>query len=472
MDELCDEVVRQWKSSFDRFGDDLCELIVSYLPFEDKLRLECLSKQFRTLVFNKQFSIEIPFNESDEGMDKLPKLLTKAGNDYEIKVKVLELVLKKCPNIVKVVIRIEVNEKVLSMIGDLCPQLKSFEYSRWIEERHLSFAEKYGHKIQELVICGNEETCKKFTLYCPELKNIDLYLCDERTESLQNLENILGGIFSRNVQYFKKLCERLSNKLKSIELIFNMLTHEELKTCLLSISLLKNLKTLRLSMSLSICHPICEYIETIGQKCPKISKLGLSSLSGPPISKPDNFLDIISSFKSIKSLGLHFIEFGVNVLEGSVESLSQCKQLKRLKFDNISLTEDFFGGIDTALPNLQTLECDYYCNFNNTNVGNFSFIEPFVKMKFIQKVIISYESQYGWQWYFGKQYNEMKLSNEKIEAITDNCGLITYGLYPVIDDNDYEVSDYGDDDEEDGVDVCDSDDVDNTSTRTFKNYMW
>ena len=33
------------KNSFDRFGDDLTELIVSYLWFEDKVRLECVSKQ-------------------------------------------------------------------------------------------------------------------------------------------------------------------------------------------------------------------------------------------------------------------------------------------------------------------------------------------------------------------------------------------------------------------------------------------
>ena len=35
------------KSSFDRFGYDLTELIVSYLPIKDKFRFECLSKQIQ-----------------------------------------------------------------------------------------------------------------------------------------------------------------------------------------------------------------------------------------------------------------------------------------------------------------------------------------------------------------------------------------------------------------------------------------
>ena len=46
------------KNSFDRLGDDLTELILQYLTFEDKVRLECVSKQWRRLVYNKQFIIE------------------------------------------------------------------------------------------------------------------------------------------------------------------------------------------------------------------------------------------------------------------------------------------------------------------------------------------------------------------------------------------------------------------------------
>jgi hypothetical protein len=33
------------KNSFYRFGDDLCELLLSYLTLEDKFRFECVSKK-------------------------------------------------------------------------------------------------------------------------------------------------------------------------------------------------------------------------------------------------------------------------------------------------------------------------------------------------------------------------------------------------------------------------------------------
>ncbi|CAG2184213.1 unnamed protein product, partial [Oppiella nova] len=35
------------KDSFDRFGDHLCQLLFSYLPFEEHFRRQCLSKQFQ-----------------------------------------------------------------------------------------------------------------------------------------------------------------------------------------------------------------------------------------------------------------------------------------------------------------------------------------------------------------------------------------------------------------------------------------
>ena len=51
------------KDSFDRFGDDLTEVILQYLNIDDKFRFECLNKRIRTLIFNRQYElgIYIPF---------------------------------------------------------------------------------------------------------------------------------------------------------------------------------------------------------------------------------------------------------------------------------------------------------------------------------------------------------------------------------------------------------------------------
>ena len=43
------------KDSMERMGDDLTEVIVSYLTFADRVRLECMSRQWRSFIYRKQF---------------------------------------------------------------------------------------------------------------------------------------------------------------------------------------------------------------------------------------------------------------------------------------------------------------------------------------------------------------------------------------------------------------------------------
>jgi len=87
---LCLRSASKRRKSFDvRFCDDLCEVIVQYLSLEDKLRLECVSKQFQRTVFQKQYELSL------ENMAKMKGFRTNNNIDL----KSFEIVLKKCPNI-------------------------------------------------------------------------------------------------------------------------------------------------------------------------------------------------------------------------------------------------------------------------------------------------------------------------------------------------------------------------------------
>ena len=88
------------------------ELILQYLTFEDKVRLECVSKQWRKLVFNKQFGIEF-FNTRNKNKSSLNGLFRgKVLNKQS-----LESVLKKRPNISEVNLGTRADSFVLSLIG-------------------------------------------------------------------------------------------------------------------------------------------------------------------------------------------------------------------------------------------------------------------------------------------------------------------------------------------------------------------
>ena len=132
----------------DRFCDDLCSVIVSYLSFEDKIRFECVSHQFQRYLFVKQYVIE--FNNNNNSIfntqNNLSKLTLFNGN---IRFKAFESVLKKCKFINKIVISIERigcknRGQVLQLITKYCKHLKSIVFNfKDINEKVLfEFAEK------------------------------------------------------------------------------------------------------------------------------------------------------------------------------------------------------------------------------------------------------------------------------------------------------------------------------------------
>ncbi|XP_054155921.1 uncharacterized protein LOC128954371 [Oppia nitens] len=93
--------------SFYRFGDDLSQLLLQYLPIDISLRLQSVSKQFRQtfsliftatsdLVFDKKLLKRLSMNSlHDNSCDDYPSVDS---------LKVFELLLKKCPNIASITI--------------------------------------------------------------------------------------------------------------------------------------------------------------------------------------------------------------------------------------------------------------------------------------------------------------------------------------------------------------------------------
>ena len=77
------------KESFDRFGDDLCEVLLSYLSFEDRFRYECLSKQFQRFIFTTVSEITIHWKFGFISYEE----------SYE---KSYESILKKCKNVTRI----------------------------------------------------------------------------------------------------------------------------------------------------------------------------------------------------------------------------------------------------------------------------------------------------------------------------------------------------------------------------------
>ena len=409
------------KDSMDRFGDDFTEEVLQYLTFEDKIRLECVSKQWKRCVFQKQFIFEIDFY-SHESHNTLNKLIVKDKN-YHLNEEALESVLKKCPNITKVKLSyLNVKSEVMLMFGQYSPHIKSLTHN---SKNIVRFYRKYGHKLEELILLRNRsnDEIKHSLEFCPNLKILysrDLsVLFDEDKEFLPKLEEFGENftIDSENVNKMQILVNKYTKTIKRLDVRLMFLTEEELKKCFECISQFENLRQLKLGFDYyrnsEVAINYC--LSLIGQKCNKLLKLDLIIDVSVPIS--DRFFDAFTHFKAIKKL--HLVLWPIQSVNGSVECFKNCKQLNELHICYPKMKEDFLSNIQLFVPNLRSLRIQTREQFSD------SFIDSFHSMKDIQKVVLSKETTK--YWYFGKSLSEVMLSPKakKVKSMTNNCGLIS-----------------------------------------------
>ena len=417
------------KNSFDRFGDDLTELILQYLTFEDKVRLECVSKQWRRLVYNKQFVIEGLRKGSKNFLTHLYPF--KEIHKFSIDKHWLESLLKKCPNIIEFNPHYGNNGELLPVIGQYCHRIKSLKYySNIVNDDNvnhvLSFFRMYGHKLEELDLFSGPETEQVLKL-CPNLKKIiidnPLVLYNTDKDYLPKIQHIVTRFINDNIQ-MKILSDKYSKTLKSFNAWFMYGSRERVIRGVNCISEFENLKELKLEfMATEIREPIDDCFILIGQKCSKLLKLDLNFNFSFYIS--DRFYNIFSEFKAIKKLKLHLPEG--KVLSGSVECFEHCKQLYEIIIYHYKLTEDFFINIETFVPNLRHLYIETRKQFSDTFISNNSF----QTMEYIQRVrliVHNYEERKVHKkfWYFNKALSDRKGRKKwkTSKDLPENCGLI------------------------------------------------
>ena len=410
------------KDLMDRFGDDLTEEVLQYLKFEDKVRLECVSKQWRRLVYNKQFGIEFSSYTSKNNLRRLVRYIGPSENI--LKRQSLELLLNKCPNITKVNIHLQyIKNNELSLFGQYCPRLKSLYFENKSEE-DMQFVRQYGHKLEELYLFGNYEI-KEFLRLCPNVKNVWfqesalLFILKKELPKFEYYGKNFKISFA-NTNEMKILSDKYSKTFTLLNAKFYRNSFNDLEIYFDYISRFENLRVLRLELQQKR-QPI-DCLSLIGQKCTKLMELELNVRKYSPISH--RFFNSFSKFTSIKKL--KFVSLYGKVLKGSIRSLKNCKKLNHLDFGYLQISEDFFTNINVFLPKLQ------FISFSSKQEYSDSFIDSFHSMKYIQKVIISVYNlpiieYYTKYWYFGKCLSEMMLSpNRKhIIRLNDDCGLIT-----------------------------------------------
>ena len=200
-------------------------------------------------------------SDSDERHNSLDRLLIFKDYRRLLNINAFESVVKKCPNVKKVILRFEIDSSVLLMIGQYCPRIKLLGYRRifnsWkaIDDRIYDFFRDYGHKLEELIVCETNEAFNQYLQHCPNRKTISIndinFIFNEDKEFLIRLEKIKSVIemssnsfdnqFSKLMNELKILSDKYSKTMKSLNIRLFNLTAEELKTSIECIARFENL---------------------------------------------------------------------------------------------------------------------------------------------------------------------------------------------------------------------------------------
>ena len=220
------------RDSFVRFGDDLSQLLLSYLPLKDKFGFESVSKQWKRLIFNGQTVLIVGQTcKRDQMANNLPEVL-HSFNDQTIYHKLVDddklaKVLKKCRNIrtisfvypginkVETIGRpVMIGNAVVSAIIDNCHRLDSIglDMTRLDFQYIARFGAKFGQNLKALAVHDNTyERTRCLVRFCPNLRSIagnNLYLkVVDSSRFVTKLERI-GRLHSDMTDYEVKTFDR------------------------------------------------------------------------------------------------------------------------------------------------------------------------------------------------------------------------------------------------------------------------
>ena len=249
------------KSSFDRFGDDLCELILSYLSFDDKIRAQCVSTQFSRSVYQKQY--ELTLNE---------KLFTRFkksyifGNEWT-DIKSFKWLIKKMTSLTKLSIKyntfwckFSIFLKMIELTIKYCKYLKDIEID-FIHIRDFEaniLFKKFGIYITKVIFRRGYYFGRSYCITdlsnCTSLKEIDImdidHLFHGRNNCLINCLNKITFCFSNwDMITFENLVNLNKKTLETLVVfIHRLINPNPLGSFMVQLTKIKGLRKLKIKL--------------------------------------------------------------------------------------------------------------------------------------------------------------------------------------------------------------------------------
>ena len=362
------EVFQKNDSFDDRFCDDLCEDILQYLSLEDKLRLECVSKQFQRTVFRKEYEFNLEEYKRQTLSDRKYyewDYTFKPGNRS---FKSIETVLKKCPNIWKLNLRgfstmnYDNSKHFLQLIIKYCNNLIEFNGitidTKYCESQE--FCAKFGLKLKELGRFEKVNDANQFrNLQSLELNTRHFHLDDILQLNLRHLKRLEFHVYKENVNDIREVLQKFQN---ISHLTLNLYTdfQKSVFNAFKDSPILPNLIELKMGANRDRKCAFIKCLKLMPKKFPNLKRIEFEY--DIDLKKSSEFQQVMSALKAFPHLKR--LDINLNFLPGlDFDEIFSFKyfpqQLTHLSiffnYDTI-LDVSNLEGLDIYLPKLQYLD--------------------------------------------------------------------------------------------------------------------
>ena len=434
------------KDSFDRFGDDLMEVLLSFISFEDCFHFRGVSKQWKRLIFNKQNKLIIT-NKSKINFIENSK---KAFN-----LKVIESVLKNCPKITSIyfdytynsidyksVVNIDSTfDFIINYCNNLSEIIYNYEFDYLSKDIFNKFVQKFGLNIKIIHFKSISErykynTNKDILKFCPNLTHL----------SVNRLKTIFDGndVLMKKLKLFQFIyrtedksrietfVENYKNSLEVISVgIEGDVNESDFNVLFNSLSKLKKLKSFSFTIDFGLKGIfLITKLEALVKSCKLLKKLNFDFKfqSNEVINR---FFSTLNEFKCLETLKLDFNkEMDINFPITS-QLFSELKNLKHLKIQifmisNLIVLDTFFESIDKHLPKLQSIQC------NKTDITEKSF-KCLSKLPELKSIKLEFDSEFKFnEWDIkelirnNRNINNICIKNNSIEICVRDENIIEF----------------------------------------------
>ncbi|CAG2109805.1 unnamed protein product [Medioppia subpectinata] len=359
------------KDSMDRYDDNVCQLLLSYLPFEDRFRYEGVSKQWQRVLYETIDEIVVDHQMVSTMIAtetaKYKIFFVKPNGEF-----FMTSMLNKCPNIKSIDIRSDADAtrvvfKLMFGLKRNYPNLREIQFknqeldpiwTKWVFT-------VFGPMITRMVINPKCDHIK-YINECPKLTTLsttflDLMFSPDGQLLTKNLKALTTNLeVSISDERFSTFMDHnLSLQLLVIRIDGIIGSANTVRKMMAQLSRLSQLKTfaVHINDTHSLGYSLCDSLKTIGQMCGQLKAFQFKCIQYSEYRT--EILKSIEFMPHLKQLYFNGSPFYITESEGMFESMKGWPQLHHLHLYSLDINYQLFQQIETNLPKLQRLAiCD------------------------------------------------------------------------------------------------------------------